>query len=86
MGSIQSFSSWSYSENGLDPETCLHLISIYGLEVILPESAGLHALELCHKKLLERILPLPKITPDPAVHILSGFTVYERSGKICFGL
>ena len=56
-----------HGENGLDPETCLHLISIYilpvltyGLEIILPEATGLQALELCHKKLLKIVLSLQK--------------------------
>ena len=73
-----------HGENGLDPETCLHLISIYilpvltyGLEIILPESTGLQALELCHRKFLKRILSLPKNTPDPAVYVLSGFIPVE---------
>ena len=62
----------------------MHLISIYilpvltyGLKIILPESTGLQALELCHKKFLKRILSLPKNTPDPAVYVLSGFIPVE---------
>ena len=55
--------------NGLDPETSLHLIRIYvlpvltyGLEIIIPGSKGIQTLELCQKKLLKRILSLPKIS------------------------
>ena len=65
-----------HGENGLDPETCLHLISIYillvltyGLEIILPEAAGLQA--------FQKSIISTKNTPDPAVYILSGFIPVE---------
>ena len=72
--------------NGLDPETSLHLIRIYiyitpvltyGLEIILPSCKGLQSLEMCQKKLLNRILSLPKNTPDPAFYVLTGFIPVE---------
>ena len=43
----------------------------------MPGSKGIQTLELCQKKLLKRILSLPKITPDPAIYVLTGFLPVE---------
>ena len=68
-----------HGENGLDPETCTHLLQIYvlpimvyGLEVVLPKPALVDKLNRTYKKILKQILSLPTTVSDPAVYILSG--------------
>ena len=48
-----------HGENGLDPETCTHLLQIYvlpimvyGLEVVLPKPALVDKLNRTYKKML----------------------------------
>ena len=68
-----------HGENGLDPETSIHLLQIYvlpvmvyGLDVVLPKSALVDKLNRTYKKILRQILSLPTTVADPAVYILSG--------------
>ena len=68
-----------HGENGLDPETCTHLLQIYvlpimvyGLEVVLPKPALVDKLNRTYKKILKQVLSLPTTVADPAVYILSG--------------
>ena len=68
-----------HGENGLDPETCAHLLQIYvlpvlvyGLEVILPKPALVEKLNKVYKKMLKQILSLPSTVADSAVYILAG--------------
>ena len=64
-----------HGENGLDPDTSIHLLQtyvvpvlVYGLEVVL----HLDKLERLHKRFLKQILSLPQTVADQAVYILSG--------------
>ena len=66
-------------ENGLDPETSLHLYQIYvlpvllyGMEVVFPRPKYIEVLEKFNKHNLKHIMSLPVTTADPAVYILSG--------------
>ena len=66
-------------ENGLDPDTSIHLLQtyvvpvlVYGLGVVLPNGVHLDKLERLHKRFLKQILSLPQTVADPAVYILSG--------------
>ena len=68
-----------HGENGLDPETSIHLLQIYvlpvmvyGLDVVLPKPALVDKLNRTYKKILKQILSLPITVADPAVYILSG--------------
>ena len=68
-----------HGENGLDPETSLHLYQIYvlpvllyGMEVVLPPPKFVEVLEKFSKHNLKHIMSLPVTTADPAVYILSG--------------
>ena len=68
-----------HGENGLDPETCTHLLQIYvllvlvyGLEVILPKPALVEKLSKVYKKMLKQILSLPSTVADSVVYILAG--------------
>ena len=68
-----------HGKNGLDPETCTHLLQIYvlpimvyGLEVVLPKPALVDKLNRTYKKILKQVLSLPTTVADPAVYILSG--------------
>ena len=72
-------SSGLHGENGLDPETAIHLMQIYvvpvlvyGMEVVLPTPKFMDMLEKFNKKFLKMILLLPVTTADPAVYIISG--------------
>ena len=72
-------SSGLHGENGLDPETAIHLMQIYvlpvlvyGMEVVLPTRKFMDILEKFNKKFLKMILSLPVTTADPAVYIISG--------------
>jgi hypothetical protein len=73
-----------HGENGLDPETCIHLlrtyvipILIYGLEIYLPSPISIRPLEMFLKKVLKQILSIPTTTADPAPFILSGLVPVE---------
>ncbi|MES9884980.1 MAG: reverse transcriptase family protein [Sedimenticola sp.] len=80
-----------HGENGLDPETSLHLMQtyilpvlIYGMEVILPKVKLVDKLEIVNKKFLKQILSLPTTVANPAVYILSGTipvegTIHKRA-------
>lgn len=68
-----------HGENGLDPETSLHLIQtyvlpvlLYGLEVSIPSTKSIEMLEVFYRRFLKQILSLPKTVANPAVYILSG--------------
>ncbi|MEW8547264.1 MAG: hypothetical protein AB2693_27460, partial [Candidatus Thiodiazotropha sp.] len=88
-----------HGENGLDPDTSIHLLQIYvipvllyGLEVVLPKGVHLDRLERVHKGFIKQILSLPQTVADPAVYILSGAipveaVIHKRAltfyGSIC---
>ncbi len=88
-----------HGENGLDPETSLHLIQIYvlpvllyGLDVVLPTAKQIKQLDTFYRKFLKQILSLPQTVANPAVYILSGTIpieayIHKRSltlfGNIC---
>lgn len=64
-----------HGNNGLDPETSIHLLQtyivpflVYGLQVLLPRKT------LLDKKFLNMILSLPATVADPAKYVLSGST------------
>ena len=68
-----------HGENGLDPETSIHLLQIYvlpvmvyGLDVVLPKLALVDKLNRTYKKILKQILSLPITVADPPVYKLSG--------------
>ena len=78
-------SSDLHGENGLDPETAIHLMQtyvlpvlIYGMEVVLPKRKYIDMLDKFYKKFLKMILSLPVNTADPAVYVLSG-TIPEEA-------
>ena len=67
-----------YGENGLDPETCTHLLQIcvlpvlvYGLKVVLPKLTLVRKLSGANKKILKQVLSIPIKVADSAVYILS---------------
>jgi hypothetical protein len=73
------FGGGFHDNNGLDPETLIHLLNtyitpvlMYGMELIIPKTTALEQLEQYQKKLLKQLLSLPPNTPDPAVYLLSG--------------
>lgn len=73
------FGGGFHGNNGLDPETLIHLFNtyitpvlMYGMELIIPKTTALEQLERYQKKLLKQLLSLPPNTPDPAVYLLSG--------------
>ena len=92
-------SSGLHGENGLDPETAIHLMQtyvlpvlIYGMVVVLPKRKYIDMLDKFYKKFLKMILSLPVNTADPAVYVLSGTipveaTIHKRAltffGNIC---
>ena len=68
-----------HGENGLDHETCAHLLQIYvlpvlvyGLEVVLPKQTLVEKPSSAYKKILKQVLYLPSTVADPAVYIISG--------------
>ncbi|MEW8548618.1 MAG: reverse transcriptase family protein, partial [Candidatus Thiodiazotropha sp.] len=68
-----------HGENGLDPESSLHLyqiyvipILLYGLEVVLPRPKIVDIADKFNKKYLKCLLSVPITTADAAVYILSG--------------
>ena len=69
-------SSGLHGENGLDPDTSIHLMQtyvmpvlVYELEVVLPKQKHLDTLERLNGKLLKLILSQPVNVADPAVYI-----------------
>ena len=73
------FGGGFHGNNGLDPETLIHLFNtyitpvlMYGMELIIPKTTALEQLERYQKKLLKQLLSLPQNTPDPVVYLLSG--------------
>ena len=79
-------SSGLHRENGLDPETAIHLMQtyvlpvlIYGMEVVLPKRKYIDMLDKLYKKFLKMILWLPVNTADPAVYVLSGTIPVEAA-------
>ena len=88
-----------HGHNGMDPETSLHLLSIfvlpvlvYGLEVLLPKNALVERLERTNKQFIKQLLSLPSTAADSAVYILSGTipiegTIHKRAltlfGNVC---
>jgi hypothetical protein len=72
------FGGGFHGNNGLDPETLIHLFNtyitpvlMYGMELIIPKTTALEQLERYQKKLLKQLLSFPPNTPDPAVYLLS---------------
>ena len=72
-------SSGQHGENGLDPETSLHIyqilvlpVMLYGMEVVFPRPKLIEKLDKFNKHNLKHILSLQITTGDPAVYILSG--------------
>ena len=85
-----------HGENGLDPETSIHLLQtyvlpvlVYGLEVILPKASLMDKLERTYKKFVKHILSLPVTVADPAVYVLSGAMpiegVIHKRALVMFG-
>ena len=73
-----------HGNNGLDPDTLIHLLKtyitpvlLYGMELIIPKATPLAQLELFQKRMLKQILSLPTRTADPAVYMLSGLLPVE---------
>jgi hypothetical protein len=73
------FGGGFHCNNGLDPETLIHLFNtyitpvlMYDMELIIPKTTALEQLERYQKKLLKQLLLLPPNTPGPAVYLLSG--------------
>ena len=73
------FGGGFHGNNGLDPETLIHLFNTYitpvlmfGMELIIPKTTPLEQLKRYQKKLLKQLLSLPPNTPDPVVYLLSG--------------
>lgn len=73
-----------HGNNGLDPETCVHLLQtyvvpilVYGLEVVLPRKVLLDKLERFLRKMLKLIFSLPDTVAEPAVYVLSGLIPVE---------
>ena len=85
-----------HGENGLDPETSIHLLQtyvlpvlVYGLEVVLPKATLVDKLERIYKQFIKQILSLPVTVADPAVYILSGAMptegVIHKRALVLFG-
>ena len=67
-----------HRENGLDPDTSIHLLQIYvipilvyDLEVVLPTGVYLDTLDRIHKKFIKQILSLPENVADPDIYIIA---------------
>jgi hypothetical protein len=72
------FGGGYHGNNGLDPDTLIHLfktyitpVLLYGMELIIPKATPLIQLELFQKRMLKQILSLPTRTADAAVYVLS---------------
>ena len=68
-----------HGENGLDPETSLHLYQIYVLpvllydmEVVFPRPKFMEVLDKFNKHNIKHLLSLPVTVADPAIYLLSG--------------
>ena len=88
-----------HGENGLDPQTAVHVFQIYvlsvllyGLEVAVPSKTNLDTLERFLRTSLKQILSLPTNTASPAAYIFTGILpaeaiIYKRIlalfGSIC---
>ena len=73
-----------HGENGLDPQTVVHIFQVYvisvllyGLEVAVPSRANLDTLERFLRTSLKQILSLPMNTASLAAHILTGILPAE---------
>ena len=65
-----------HRENGLDPETSLHLYQIfvlpvllYGMEVVFPHQKFMEVLDKFNKHNIKHLLSLPVATADPAIYV-----------------
>ena len=68
-----------HGENGIDPETSLHLyqiyvlpILLYGMEVVFPRLKFMEVLDKFNKHNIKHLLSLPATVADPAIYLLSG--------------
>ena len=68
-----------HGENGLDPETSLHLYQIYvlpvllcGIEVVFPRPKFKEVLDKFNKHNIKHLFPLPVTAADPEINLLSG--------------
>lgn len=73
-----------HRENGLDPETMIHLfktyitpVLLYGMEVLIPKEKYLEQLDKFQKKMIKQLLSISSNTPDPAIYILTGLLPIE---------
>jgi hypothetical protein len=78
------FGGGYHGNNGLDPDTLIHLfkmyitpVLLYGMELIIPKATPLIQLELFQKRMLKQLLSLPTRTADAAVYVLSGLLPVE---------
>ena len=67
------FGGGYHGNNGLDPDTLIHLfktyitpVLLYGMELIIPKATPLTQLELFQKRMIKQILSLSTRTADPA--------------------
>ena len=72
--------SGHHGENGLDPETSVHLLQtyvlpvlVYGMEVVTPKATLIEKLERTYKNFIKQILSLP-------------VTVADQQHMFCLGL
>ena len=75
-----------HGENGLDPETSVHLLQtydlpvlVYDLEVVLPKATLVKKLEKTYKQFIKHIASQPITVADPAVYGLSGALPIESA-------
>ena len=73
-----------HGENGLDPETMIHLfktyitpVLLYGMEVLIPKGKYLEQLDKFQKKMIKQLLSISSNTPDSAIYILTGLLPIE---------
>jgi hypothetical protein len=78
------FGGGYHGNNGLDPDTLIHLfktyitpVLLYGMELMIPKATPLIQLELFQKRMLKQILSLPTSTADIAVYVLFGILPVE---------
>jgi hypothetical protein len=78
------FGGGYHGNNGLDPDTLIHLLKtcitpvvLYGIELIIPKATPLAQLELFQKRMIKQILSLSTRTADPAVYMFSGLLPVE---------
>jgi hypothetical protein len=81
-----------HGENGLDPETMMHLfktyitpVLLYGMEVLIPKGKYLEQLNKFQKKMIKQLLSISSNTPDPAIYILTGLLPIEAQIHIRVG-